>query len=65
MNENITAASFAAKDHWACALVERAGELCDLCIEAHDMVKAYKYSAIVIRLIKYRTNLLTRYSAAL
>jgi len=52
---------FKLKDHWAAMLVDRAGEMCDACIEAQDMTKALKYSAISIRLIKYRQNLIERY----
>lgn len=55
---------FLLKDHQACLLAGRAGEMIDVCIEAMDMAAARRYAAINLRVIKYRENLLERYPLA-
>jgi hypothetical protein len=52
---------FLEKDHRAAVLADRAGEFCDLAIEARDMTMARRYAAIEMRVLEYRNNLSKRF----
>lgn len=48
-------------DTKACELINHAEFMCDAAIEAMDMKVAKRYASIILRIIKYRFNLLERF----